>query len=254
MKEKFLNMKFIDTHAHLNFKEFENDWKKIIKKCQELKIGIINVGIDYQTSKKAIEIAKGYKNVFSAIGLHPLSNLKEFNSQKFLNLAKNKKVVAFGEIGLDYYRAQNKTSQIKVLLAQIKLAQKLNLPVIFHCRDAYQDLLEILKKFPTLKGVIHCFCGKIEIAKKFLKLGFYLGFNGLITYSELYQKTLSKIPVERILLETDCPYLTPIPYKHQRNDPTYIPVIAEKISEVKKISLKDLAKITTENAKRLFSL
>ncbi len=249
-------MKLIDTHAHLNLDSFKKDWLQIIRKCQKLDLGIINVAIDMETSKKALQISQKFKNTFSALGIHPLTKIKKFPFKTFLNLAQSKKVVALGEIGLDYFRAQDKESQKALLKKQLKLAQLLKLPVIFHCRQAYDDLLKILKEknFRNLKGVIHCFCGDIKIAKEFLNLGFYLGFNGLITYSNQYQNLVKKIPLKRILLETDCPYLTPFPFKKKRNDPTYLFLIAKKISELKQVSFSTLAKITTFNAKKLFKL
>ena len=262
----------IDTHSHLNFPDYNKDRDEVIKKCLDNNVWMINVGTDYETSKKAIEIAEKYPGgVFALIGMHPENIGKEvFDYEKYKNLAfgKNldsKKVVAIGEIGLDYWyrpktkkkRAEFEEKQKELLLKQLNLAKKLNLPVIFHCRTAHNDLLEILNyKLKTMNyklfGVIHCFTGNLEQTKKYLEMGFYLGFNGIIFKLNL-DEIIKKTPLDKILIETDCPFLSPLP-EVKRNEPLFVKYIAEKIANIKNITFEEVAGKTTQNAKILFNL
>jgi len=257
----------IDTHAHLNFSDYDKDRDEVIKKCLDNNVWMINVGTDYESSKKTIDISEKYsQGIFASVGMHPENIGKEvFNLGKYKELAHStrssaeahskpsgqakSKVVAIGEIGLDYWdcpktkkkQAEFKEKQKKLFLEQLNLARELNLPVIFHCRKAHNDLLEILDyKLKTknykLFGVIHCFTGNWEQAKKYLDMGFYLGFNGIIFKLNL-DEIIKKTPLNRILIETDCPYLTPPPMEG-RNEPLYVKYIAEKIAEIKNIRAK----------------
>ena len=260
----------IDTHAHLNFKRFEDDYAQVIGNNfnQGLK-AVINVGSNLETSKKAIKISLEFKNCFSAIGLHPVHiNDENFEKEQYtLLINKNKdKIKAIGETGLDFFHDENsKDLQKKVFLQHIELAQKHDLPVIMHCRgnkdnpsNAYLELLETIKNLKqTYKGVIHCFSSDWVIAQEFLNLGFYIGFDGPITFKnstpELLQ-VVKKAPLNRILLETDSPFLAPEPYRGQRNEPIYVRFIAQKISEVKNLDFNQVVIQTTKNAKKLFKL
>ncbi len=267
----------IDTHAHLNFSAYKNDVDEVIKRALKNNIWMINVGSQYATSKKAVEIVEKYPEaVYAAVGLHPIHAQEKFNYKEYRKLAEFKKIVAIGEIGLDYKVEyfSFKERQKQVFLEQIDLAKELNLPIIFHCRMAHNDLIEILKSQiqkpnPTeqgkvedeeksqrsskLQGVVHCFTGTWEQAKQYLEMGFYLGFNGIIFKLDLDQ-VIKKTPMDKILLETDCPYLSPPRFSGQRNEPFYIKYIAEKIAEIKDISYQEVANITTQNAKELFDL
>ena len=290
----------IDTHAHLNFNTYKADSTEVIKRTLENDVWVINIGTQYDTSKKAVEIAEKYeKGVYAAIGLHPIhlnaglvkmkldqeevafnSREEEFDYKKYKELAENEKVVAVGEIGLDYYYKPKtkrklelfKEKQREALLKQLNLAEELNLPVIFHCRMAHEDLLEILNyKLKAinykLRGVMHGFVGTTEQLQKYLKMGFYIGFNGII-FKNIeginFEENIRKTPLNRILIETDCPYLAPPlpvealakagPFENQRNKPLYIKYVAEKIAKIKNLSFEEIAKITTENAKELFKL
>ncbi|HPO68294.1 MAG TPA: TatD family hydrolase [Candidatus Pacearchaeota archaeon] len=271
----------IDTHAHLNFNAYKNDWDEVIKRCFKNNISIINVGSQYDTSKRAVEIAEKYeKDVYAAIGLHPIhlssgifkekidkeeiefkTREEEFDKEKYLLLIRSKKVKAIGEIGLDYYYKPKtkirinefKERQRNALLKQIDFAQELDLPIIFHCRMAYNDLLDILKKKNNIKGVIHCFTGNKDELKEVLNMGFYIGFNGIIFKLNL-DDIIKETPLERILVETDCPYLIPPMINVSRNEPVFIKYILEKITKIKNISFEKLAEITTENAKKLFKI
>ncbi len=270
----------IDTHSHLNFSAFKEDWKKIIQKCLKEDIWIINVGTKYETSKRAVEIAKEFeKGVYCAVGLHPIHletglvkikddiqeiefkrKEEDFDYQKYKKLAQNEKVVAIGEIGLDYYyrpKTKKKLKEFKekqkeVLLKQIELAKELNLPIIFHCRFSHPDLIDILKKVKVKKGVIHCFTGTLKEAKEYLKMGLFLGFNGIIFKRDL-KEVIEKTPLDKILIETDCPYLTP-PQIEGKNTPFGVKYVAQKIAQIKGISFEEVAEITTKNARELFNL
>jgi len=272
----------IDTHAHLNFAAFEKDVKKIIQRSVENDVWMINVGTQYNTSERAVEIAGGYKKgVYAAIGLHPLhleeqkldksevgflpkfkTRSEEFDYERYKKLAQSEKVIAVGEIGLDYYYKPKtkrkleifKQKQREALLNQLRLAQELDLPVIFHCRMAHDDLIQTIKQFNnlTMRGTIHCFTGNWEQAEEYMNMGFYLGFNGIIFKLNL-DEIIRKTPLDKILVETDCPYLTPSPMTG-RNEPLYVKYVAEKIAKIKNLSFEEIAKITTQNAKKSFKI
>ena len=278
-----------DTHAHLNFKAFDKDREKIIQKCLQENIWMINVGTNFFSSKLAVEIANRYQEgVYASVGLHPIniSNLKsqnaksqskiqncdkedvleeDFDYERYKKLAEKKKVVAIGEIGLDYYYKPKtkqkleefKSKQKEIFLQQLKLAEELDLPVIFHCRMAHQDLIELLKKEiinnKKTKGVIHCFTGTWGQAQEYLKMGFYLGFNGIIFKLDL-DEVIKKTPLERILVETDCPYLTPPGFENKRNDPRGVKFIIEKIAKLKDLGFEEVVQQTHKNALRLFKI
>lgn len=265
-----------DTHAHLNFFEFEKDREEMIDKCLKEGIGMINVGTNLKSSKKAIEISEKYDNVFSSIGLHPLNIDSEFLKNKgysgkaegFLEKdfdyhsyksLKTKKVVAVGEIGLDYwYRPKSeakkelfKQEQKRIFERQLDLAEELDLPVIIHCRAAFDDLYGILSKRKA-KGVLHCFTGSKEEAEKFLALGLYMGINGIIFKLNM-EEAIAAIPLEKILIETDCPYLSPPGYG-ERNDPLAVKIVIKEIARIKGVGEEEVAETTARNAKELFNI
>ena len=283
----------IDTHAHLNFNAFKNDIEEVIKRSLDSNVWMLNVGSQYETSKRAVEIAEKYpKGVYAAIGLHPIhlasgifktkidkeeiefKTIEEnFDYEKYRELAKSPKVIAVGEIGLDYYyRPKTKTKieqfknrQKEVFLKQLDLAKELNLPVIFHCRVSHNDLIEILNsKFFILNskpkegggGVMHGFVGTSDKLREFLRMGFYIGYNGII-FKKIegidFEENIRNTPLERILLETDCPYLTP-PQAEGRNEPLYVRYVAERIAEIKNISIEQVVERTTKNARELFRI
>ena len=273
----------IDTHAHINFSSFDKDREQVIQKCLSNNLWMINVGTNLKTSEEVINIAQKYtQGIYASIGLHPI-NLdtglvkikfdenegkhleKEFDYERYKKLALHSfskgRVVAIGEIGLDYYWKPKTTGrkqrffqlQKDLLLEQLELAKELNLPVIFHCRMAHEDLLEILKSQKGIKGVVHCFTGTWEQAQKYMDLGLYLGFNGIIFKLDL-NGIIKKTPLERILIETDCPYLVPPNFPEQRNSPLGVKYVVQRIAEIKGIDLETVSKITTQNAKTLFNL
>ncbi len=269
----------IDTHSHLNFKAYENDRDEVVKRTQKELVFCIDVGTKYETSKCAVELAKKYENIFAAVGMHPihiktdLLKLKmdedegafqplgeEYDKEKYKELAKYRKVVAIGEIGLDYYYRpkskvkleQFKKMQKKVFTEQLDLAQELNLPVIIHCRMAHADVLEILQT-KNLIGTIHCFTGSCQDAQKYMDLGFYIGINGIIFKLDL-DEVIKKIPLDKILVETDCPYLTPPMAGVERNEPIFVKHVIQKIAELKEKTFNEVADKTTKNAKKLFKI
>jgi len=278
----------IDTHAHLNFNAYKDDANEVIGRSLKNNFWMINVGSQYSTSKRAVEIAEKYpEGVYAAIGLHPIHSEEEFDYKKYRVLANRligdpprRRVVAIGEIGLDYKSEYVlfKERQKKVFLKQLDLAKELNLPAIFHCRMAHEDLIEILNtkyKIQDIasRGVIHCFTGTWDDARKYLEMGFYLGFNGII-FKLYLDEVIEKTPLDKILVETDCPYLTPpLPADSAfvaasakeavltkagpmtgRNEPLYVKYVAEKIAKIKKKSYEEISEITTQNAKKLFNL
>ncbi len=249
----------IDTHAHVNFKAYNKDFDQVIQRALKNKVRLINVGSQYQTSKKAVEMAERYQTgVYAAIGLHPIHAREEFDYQKYKALAGSRKVLAIGEAGLDYKKEYLafKDKQATVFLQQLSLARELNLPLVFHCRQAHFAMLPIIKKEMKdnreLRGVVHCFTGKWPEAEEYLKMGLFLGFNGIIFKLDL-DSIIIKTPLERILIETDCPYLTPQPLSG-RNEPLYVKYVLKKIAALKKISLSKAAQQTSLNAKKLFNL
>ncbi len=240
----------IDTHGHLNFKAFDQDFKEVIDRCNKEGVAVINVGSNYDTSKKAVNIALNNDSMYSAIGIHPI-HAKEFIDIEDLY---QKKVVAIGEIGLDYFRdyGEFKEKQKEVFLKQLSLAQKLNLPIIVHCRKAHEDLIKILEE-KEVKGVIHCFTGRWREAEKYLEMGFYLGFNGIIFKFDL-EKVIKNTPLDRILVETDCPYLAPPQANQERNEPVFVKYVIEEIARIKELSFEEVAFATSKNAQKLFKL
>jgi len=272
----------IDTHSHLNFKAYDADREEVIRRAQKEGVVCIDVGTKYETSKLAIELAERHEGIYAAIGIHPihiktdLMKLKmdedegafeplgeEYDKERYRELVKSEKVVAIGEIGLDYYykpktttrQEQFKQKQKEVFVQQLDLAKELDLPVIFHCRMAHADAVKILKNYPGLKGVMHCFTGTVEEMNKYLDLGFYIGINGIIFKLSL-DEVIKQCPLDRILVETDCPYLTPTKAgpKETRNEPSFVKYVAERIAELKGISFDEVAFATTANAKKLFKI
>lgn len=259
----------IDTHAHLNFDAFQNDYQQAIQRAFENNVrSIINVGSNFLTSQKAVRIAKEHNGCYSAIGLHPIHVKDEdFDVNKYTEFIKTNidYIKAIGETGLDFYHSdKNKDEQTEVLKQHIELARTFNLPLILHCRgskedpkDAYLELLKILNPLKSIIGVIHCFSSDWEIAQEFLNLGLYIGFTGIITFKNVNKELLDVVentPLDRILIETDCPYLSPEPHRGERNESSYVSFTAQKIAEIKNISLEEIDKITTTNAQKLFKL
>lgn len=282
---------FIDTHAHVNFAAFKDDADEVIRRSLDNDTWMILVGSEMKTSNRALSYANKYqRGVYAAVGLHPIhleegqiDNQEEDNSYSFAprfenfdygsyeKLAKFEKVVAIGEIGLDYYHldpkkdvVSAKKKQREVFAQQLLLARSLDLPVIIHCRQAHDDLLEILQDFkkeygqliPTDRswGVVHCFSGDEDLAWKYFKLGLLISFTGLVTFSQQWDDLIRKTPLDKIMIETDTPYMTPEPYRGQRNEPVLVQYVAKRIAEIKNIKLEKVAEITTATARALFRI
>lgn len=273
----------IDTHAHINFKDYRDDYEEVIKRALAQKIWIINVGADYESSGRAINMmdyADYEEGLYAAVGLHPGDVLNEdFDVEKYEKLIVDKKVVAIGETGLDYYHitrnaeygakkvSELKEKQEEIFIKHIDLARRVNRPLIIHCRDAsadlsqdssrqaHQRLISILRKaLNQEKGVIHCFTGNLEQAKHYIDMGLLIGFTGIITFSHAYDEIIKKLPMDKILIETDCPFLSPAPFRGKRNEPAYVKYVAEKIAEIKDVSFEEIAEQTTANARKLFGI
>lgn len=249
----------IDTHAHLELRDFEKDLAEVLKRAKNAGVGrIVNIGSSLKGSKGSVELADKYDEIYATLGLHPFET-KEFGPEvleRFAELSKNKKVVAIGEIGLDFYNMPNSEEEQKdMFVAQLKLAKDLDLPVVIHIRDAFSEAYEILKN-EKLRAVIHCFTAGRKHARKFLDLGFYISFTSNVTYPnfDFLQKVIRGCPMDRMMIETDAPFLPPFGKKGERNEPAYVTAVAEKIAEVTGKSFDEMAKQTTENAIEFFKL
>lgn len=250
-----------DTHAHYDDERFDEDREALLNAMPEKGVGlIVNPGCDLASSRTAVDMAQKYDFLYAAVGIHP-ENCGDFAPAMMDGLralAKAPKVVAIGEIGLDYYWAENPPRELQqqVLCSQLALARELRLPVIFHDRDAHGDSLAIVKEFPDVTGVFHCFSGSPEMAQELLGMGWYLGFDGPVTYKNARRapEVAAVTPLDRMLIETDSPYMTPVPYRGQRNDSSYVRLVAEKLAEWKDIAPEELEHATLENGKRLFRI
>ena len=251
----------IDIHAHLTDDKYLNEVQDVILRAKEFGLErIVTCGSDYQSSKKAVELANNNDIVYAVIGVHP-EDVAYFNSEveSFLrDNSKNEKVIAIGEIGLDYhYEGFNKELQKEVFLKQLKLASEVGLPVVIHSRDATGDMLEILKSNKNLLsngGIMHCFSGSVETLREVINLGLSVSFGGAITFknSRNAKELILNVPTNKFVLETDCPYLCPEPFRGQRNEPKNVCLVAKKVAEILELSEEEVADITTQNAKNIF--
>jgi TatD DNase family protein len=255
-----LSTKFIDTHCHLDFPEFDQDRDEVIQRARNQGIGcIINIGSSLQGSKRAVELAALYDSVYATVGLHP-HEADSFNKEAeriISDLAKNEKVVAIGETGLDYFKNYSSPENQKPLfLALIHLAKELNLPLVIHNRQAEPETLKILKETMPVRAVIHCFSGDEVFLKECLDLGFLVSFTCNITYKKADRlRGLVKLaPLERLMLETDAPFLAPEGFRGKRNEPAYVKMLAGEIAKIKQVAIEEVAAVTTENAKKFFNI
>ena len=280
-----MEFKYIDIHAHTNFKAFDEDRKETIERALSAGVMVMNVGTQIDTSRKAVEMANEYaEGVYAIIGLHPIhtgasyhdvkelgeegkaftSRGEEFNADAYRELLKDPKVVAIGECGLDYYRCTEETiaKQKEAFIGQIKLANEFKKPLMLHIRnnpedtthDAYLDSLELLKEHSEVKGDVHFFAGDLEIAKAFVDFGFTISFTGVLTFTRDYDEVVKAIPLEMIMTETDSPYITPVPYRGKRNEPMHVREVVKRIAEIKGLSEEEAAKVLFSNAKRVFDI
>ena len=254
-------MPIFDTHAHYDADRFDSDRDALLSAMPGAGVGLVlDPGCDLPSSHAAAELAERYPHVYAAVGIHPedCDGFQDENLTELRQLLEQPKVVAIGEIGLDYYWAENPPRELQqqVLRSQLALARELRLPVIFHDRDAHGDSLAIIKEFPDVTGVFHCFSGSPEMAQELLGMGWYLGFDGPVTYKNARRapEVAAVTPLDRMLIETDSPYMTPVPYRGQRNDSSYVRLVAEKLAEWKDIAPEELEHATLENGKRLFRI
>ncbi|MBO4541106.1 MAG: TatD family hydrolase [Bacilli bacterium] len=254
-------MKYLDSHCHINDEKLHPVRDEVFSRANEAGVSpILVIGWDVESSRKAVEIAHEYQGVYAAVGIHPenLDGISEETLSQIEELAKDEKVLAIGEIGLDYHWFHEKEHhelQKKWFIRQIELANKLNLPISIHAREAIGDLLEILKNHPLKRsGVLHCYSGSPESLKEFAKLGFYFGFDGPITYKNAKEpkESVKACPLERILTETDSPYLTPVPHRGKTNEPAYIPHILAEIASLKEADEDFVAEQVQKNFRELF--
>lgn len=250
-----------DTHAHYDDESFDADRDAVLTALPEQGVGLIlNPGCDVESSRKAVRYAAAYPHVYAAVGIHPenCGGCTAGDLDAIRALAQLPKTVAIGEIGLDYYWAENppRDFQQQVLRQQLALARELALPVIIHDREAHADTLAIVREFPGVTGVFHCFSGSPEMARELLKMGWYLGFDGPVTYKNARRapEVAAVTPLDRMLIETDSPYMTPVPYRGRRNNSGYVHLVAEKLAEWKGVTPEEMARVTTENGKRLFRI
>ena len=251
---------YFDTHAHYDDGAFDSDREELLKSLGESGVElIIDPGCDLLSSRKALELAERFDFIYAAVGFHPeeLDKYSPEGYREICSMARHSKCVAIGEIGLDYYwDASHKEEQKELFRRQIELALELDKPVIVHDREAHGDCLETVRDYPGLRGVFHCYSGSAEMAKELLKLGWYLGFDGPITYKNARKamEVLELCPMDRMLMETDSPYLSPVPMRGQRNDSSKLRYVAEKIAQVKGLSPEEAAALTLANGCRLFGI
>ncbi|EEG76593.1 TatD family hydrolase [Dethiobacter alkaliphilus] len=250
----------IDTHAHLNDKRFSDDLPSVLERAKAAGVEIIiNVGYDLASSENSLKFSDRFPQMYAAVGIHPheAAQTPKGSLEGLRRLAVENKVVALGEMGLDYYYDHSpRPVQQEMFRRQIRLALELDLPVIVHDRDAHHDVLTILREEGAVKGVMHCFSGDVAFARQCLDLGFYLSLAGPVTFKNAKDlaAVAREVPLERLLLETDAPYLAPVPYRGKRNEPAHVAVVAQKVAEIRETDVASIARQTTENAKRLFNL
>jgi len=251
-------LKYIDTHCHLSLNHFDNDRKEVIEETVKNLSLFIEIGINVENSEKVINLVKDLENGYCSVGIHP-TDTEGFiyeEGERIKKLSENKKVIGIGEIGLDFHWDTNKKDQYKAFDMLLNVAKENKKPVIFHVREAYSQAYDFLIKngIPERGGVLHCYSGNWEEAKKFLDLGLYLGFDGPVTYpkNDNLVEIIEKIPLERILLETDSPFLPPVPYRGKRNQPKYVEFVYNKVAEIKEISVEELSENINKNVNDLF--
>jgi TatD DNase family protein len=252
-------LKLVDTHCHIYGEKYKDDIEDVLLESKKELEFIVNIGYDLESSKISVDMANKYDFIYATVGFHPtdISKMTEESLKKIYDMAKNnKKVVSIGEIGLDYYWMKDDAEKQKIaFLKQLEIAKELNKPVVIHTRDAMQDTIDILRAEKDITGIIHCYPGSYETAKTVMDR-FYFGINGVVTFknNKKTQEAVQKIPLDRLVIETDAPYLTPTPFRGKRNKPSYVKYVAEKIAELKNISVDEVIRVTTENAKKIYRI
>tara|TARA_Y100000589_G_C27190899_1_gene644773 strand:- start:3587 stop:4393 length:807 start_codon:yes stop_codon:yes gene_type:complete len=251
--------KLFDTHTHLSDEKFDQDREEVLRRCDRLLKGWINVGSDLKSTKLSIAIASKFSKSFASSGIHPhdagAHSYEEI--EEIIELYKNPQVVAAGEMGLDfYYDNSPRKTQIEIFERQLIAAKSSAMPCIIHVREAFDEFFEVVQKIDYCKGVVHCFTGNVQQAEKVIDLGFYTSFGGIVTFKNAsdIREAMLTIPLDKLLLETDCPYLAPVPMRGKRNEPSYISYVAEKVAELRNMDLKDLLNSSFNNAIKCFRL
>ncbi len=251
-----------DTHAHLNAIQYDEDLEEVIERAKLEKVThIVVVGFDHETITRAMELTEKYEMIYAAVGWHPVDavDMKDEDLLWIKELASHPKVVAIGEMGLDYYWDKSpKDIQKDVFRKQIQLAKEVKLPIIIHNRDATEDVVRILQeeKASEVGGIMHCFTGSLEVAKQCMDMNFYISFGGPVTFKNAKKpkEVVKEIPMDKLLIETDCPYLTPHPYRGKRNEPSYVKYVAEQIAELREMDFEEIAQKTSDNAMKVFGI
>lgn len=254
---------YIDIHSHLNFENFDADRDQVIESLKKENISTITVGTGIADSKQAIDLAERHENLYATVGIHPTHEWTEEDFVELDKLAGHKKVVAIGECGLDFFRVpddqETKMKQGQAFARHIEIALKYNKPLMIHCRNAYEEALSILRAFKTdhklgdrLRGNMHFFAGNLDVAKKFIEIGFTLSFAGPITFARDYDEVIKYVPLDMVMSETDAPFAAPVPFRGKRNEPAYVKEIVKKIAEIKGVDVEDVRQATILNAKRVF--
>lgn len=264
--------RYFDTHTHIQGFEYDVDRPEVLSRMRAAGVSMLNVGTDIESSRQSIELAEKEADIWATVGLHPTDTNESFVAEEYRKLASHKKVVAIGECGLDYYRIEqmaNREEQIekqkKVFVEQIKLSVEIKKPLMIHCRDAFPDLISILSHWryalSDSPGIVHFFSGTAEDAQKLMELGFSFTFGGVITFPPRagkaagdYDEIIKHIPLDRILSETDAPYVAPAPYRGKRNEPVYVVEVVKKLAEIKNVSTEEMADKIFENAQKIFRL
>lgn len=251
-------MKLIDSHAHLDNEQFNEDREEVLNRIKDNLDFAVNIGYDLASSKKSVEFAKNYDFIYAVVGIHP-DDIGEYSDEverELEKLAQEDKVLAIGEIGLDYHwMTFPKEQQQEVFRKQMKLAQRVGKPVAIHSREAMEDTLKILKEFPDVKGIFHCYPGSVETAQEVID-NYYLGIGGVLTFKNAKKliEVVENIPLDKLIIETDCPYMAPTPYRGKRNEPIYVEYVARKIAEIKGISYEEVVEVTNRNTRKAYGM
>ena len=251
---------YFDSHAHLDDRRFDQDREAIFEDLKYYGVGLsMNIGCDLKSSLQSIDLAHKYPFIYAAVGSHPddAAQVDDRLLEIYRKLCADERVKAIGEIGLDYhYEDPPREVQLPAFRAQLELAKEVGLPVIVHEREAHADGMELVRQFPELTGVFHCYSGALEQAKELVKRGWYIGFTGVVTFKNARKavEVAQTIPLDRILIETDCPYMAPEPHRGRRNDSRYVPLVGKRLAEIKNLPVETVEEATTENAKRLFGI
>jgi TatD DNase family protein len=251
---------YFDSHAHLDDRAFRDDREEILDGLTDAGVGyLMNIGCDLPSSLRSIDLAHRFPFIWAAVGSHPddAAQVNDVRIALYRQMCSDERVKAIGEIGLDYhYEDPPREIQLPAFRKQLELAAELDLPVIVHEREAHADGMELIREFPTVTGVFHCYSGAVEMAKELVSRGWYIGFTGVITFKNARKavEVAQTIPLDRILIETDCPYMAPEPHRGRRNDSRWVPLVAQKIAELRGLSPETVEQATTENAMRLFRI